>query len=257
MIDSHCHLDHIERDPDEVLAEAEAAGVEAVVDIGMGVDASRAAASRAAARPGRLYASVGLHPNDLGGFSDEAMNALRELTASAGVVGIGETGLDFYRNRSSPELQEEAFRAHIALAKQTRRALVIHCRDAHDDVLRILEDAGPPERVVMHCFSGNLVHARACADRGYWCSFAGNLTYKRSDELREAARSLPEELLLVETDAPFLAPHPHRGKPNSPALLPLTAACLAEVRGVSAARLSEISVENTRSVFGLPAAAGR
>lgn len=251
LVDSHCHLSHIERPLTEVLAEAEAAGVEVVIDIGMGLGESRAAADHA--RSGRgLYASVGFHPNDLAAYEADpsaSMAELRRLATLQNVVAVGETGLDHYRERSSPGLQERAFRAHIALAKDIEHTLVIHCRDAHDRVLDVLDEEGSPERVVMHCFSGDVAFARICAERGYFCSFAGNITYKRSDKLRDAARTVPEELLLVETDAPFLAPHPHRGKPNHPALLPNTVAVLAESRSTSFEELTAVLRENARRAF--------
>ncbi len=251
LVDSHCHLAHIERPLDEVLAEAEAAGVEALIDIGMGLEESRTAASRARDGEG-LYASVGFHPNDLRAYAADPARSIDELRALATlprVVAVGETGLDLYRDRSPPDVQEDAFRAHIALAKNTDRALVIHCRDAHDRLLEVLHDAGSPERVVMHCFSGDVRFAETCAEHGYFCSFAGNLTYKRNDELREAARSLPQELLLVETDAPFLAPHPYRGKPNHPALLPNTVDALAEARSTPLSTLTTVLRDNVRRAF--------
>lgn len=250
LVDTHCHLDHIEADPADVLEEAAAAGVERVVDIGMGLASSEGAVVRAEASGGRVAAAVGFHPNELEGFSEEGMQRLRDLAARPSVVAVGETGLDFYRDRSAPELQERAFRAHIELAREVGKALVIHCRDAHDRVLEVLDDAGAPGLVVMHCFSGDVAHARACVERGYVCSFAGNLTYPRNTELREAARILPEELLLVETDAPFLAPVPYRGKPNRPALVVHTAAALAEARGISDAALREVLARNVARVFG-------
>lgn len=251
LVDSHCHLAHIERPPAEVLAEAEAAGVDTVIDIGMGLLESRAAADRARSRDG-LYASVGFHPNDLAVYEADpptSMANLHELAILPDVVGVGETGLDLYRERSSLPLQEAAFRAHIALAKDLDRALVIHCRDAHERVIEVLEAAGPPKRVVMHCFSGDVPFARTCAERGYFCSFAGNLTYKRSDDLRDAALAVPEELLLVETDAPFLAPHPHRGKPNHPALLRNTVTALAETRSMPVEMLTNVLRDNVRRAF--------
>lgn len=251
LVDSHCHLAHIERPLAEVLAEAEAAGVETVIDIGMGLDESRAAADRAGTRAG-LFASVGFHPNDLSAYEADpagSMADLWELAILPGVVAVGETGLDHYRDRSSPALQEAAFRAHIALAKDTNRALVVHCRDAHDRLLEVLNSEGPPERVIMHCFSGDVAFAQVCAERRYFCSFAGNLTYKRGDDLRDAARIVPEDLLLVETDAPFLAPHPHRGKPNHPALLSNTAAALADVRSTSLDALTHVLRDNVRRAF--------
>jgi TatD DNase family protein len=254
LVDTHCHLGHIERPLEDVLRDAAAAGVETVIDIGMGTAESQMSARRAADRPGRVYACVGIHPNDLEEFeadTDSALATLGELAGKPGVVGIGETGLDYYRDRSDRRLQEGAFRAHIALAHQADRTLVIHCRDAHDRVLEVLDEAGAPERVVMHCFSGDVAFAKVCAERGFFCSFAGNMTYRRNDELRKAARSLPPELLLIETDAPFLAPDPHRGKPNHPGLLPHTAEVLASERSISLSALAKSLGENTRRAFAL------
>jgi TatD DNase family protein len=249
--DSHCHLGHIERDTAEVLAEAEAAGVGPVIDIGMGLEEGRTSAERAGTTDG-VYAAVGIHPNDLREFDadpDATLTELRRLAVMPGVVAIGETGLDHYRDRSSHELQEDAFRAHIRLAKDVDRALVIHCRDAHADLLRVIDDEGAPQRVVMHCFSGDVSFARACDERGFYCSFAGNITYKRNDDLREAAREVAEHLLLVETDAPFLAPMPFRGKPNAPALVVHTARALANARSMSEAELLPMLQVNTYRAF--------
>ena len=251
LIDSHCHLAHIDRPPDEVLEQARAAGVDAVIDIGMGLEESRTAADRASTTD-NVYASVGIHPNELTDFAADppaALAALREFASIPGVVAIGETGLDFYRDRWTPQQQEASFRAHIALAKDVDRTLVIHCREAHDRVLHVLDDEGPPARVVMHCFSGDVAFARACNDRGYYSSFAGNITYKRNDDLRDAARVVDEHLLLVETDAPFLAPEPFRGKPNEPALVVHTAARLAEVRDVHVNALTSALRANTHRAF--------
>ncbi len=154
------------------------------------------------------------------------------------MVAVGETGLDHYRTGAEQwAAQEEAFRRHIAIAKAAGKALVIHDRDAHDDVLRVLAEEGAPERVVFHCFSGDAAMARVCADRGYAVSFAGNVTFKNAGDLREAAAVAPVDLLLVETDAPFLTPEPYRGAPNAPYLVPLTLRALAEVKGMDVAEL--------------------
>ena len=252
--DTHCHLGHIDRPLEEVLGEAVKAGVETVIDIGMGTKESAVSARRAADHAGRVHACVGIHPNDLKEFEadpDSSMAKIAELASAPGVVGIGETGLDSYRDRSSPELQEKAFRAHIDLAKQTDRTLVIHCRDAHDRVLAILDEVGAPARVVMHCFSGDVEFARRCAEKGFFGSFAGNITYQKNEELRRAARTLPTELLLIETDAPFLAPDPHRGKPNHPGLLPHTAQTLASERSMSLNALAKVLADNTHAAFRL------
>lgn len=254
LIDTHCHLAHIERPADEVLAEAAGAGVDIVIDVGMGLAESRTAAERAA-NTENVFASVGIHPNDLTEFDadpDATMRTLRDLAVSSGVVAIGESGLDFFRDRWTPAQQEDSFRAHIALAKDVDRTLVIHCRDAHDRVLDVLDDEGAPSRVVMHCFSGDAAFANACNERDFYSSFAGNITYKRNDELREAARIVDEHLLLVETDAPFLAPEPFRGRPNAPALVTHTAQRLSEVRGADVNAITSALRANAHRAFVIP-----
>jgi len=251
LVDSHCHLGHIDAEPEGTVAEARAAGVDAVVDIGMGAAESTAAVARANVLDG-VYASVGIHPNELAEFAaDPSMDAIAALAADARVVAIGETGLDFYRNRSEASLQEDAFRAHIELAHRLDKTLVIHCRDAHDRVLEVLDDATPPARVIMHCFSGDAAYADECARRGFFCSFAGNLTFTKANALREAAAAVPEELLLVETDAPFLAPHPFRGKPNAPKLLSHTVQALADVRVTTFEQLAVVLRGNSARAFAI------
>lgn len=255
LVDSHCHLGHIEADHADTVAEARTAGVDVVVDIGMGADESGAAVARANALGG-VYASVGIHPNELTEFAADpsgAMSAIADLAADARVVGIGETGLDFYRKRSDATLQEESFRAHIELARTLDRALVVHCRDAHASVLEVLDDATPPDRVIMHCFSGDAAYAGECARRGFFCSFAGNITFKKATALRDAATVVPDELLLVETDAPFLAPHPFRGKPNAPRLLPHTAQTLAQIRMTTFEQLAIVLRANSMRAFAIDA----
>lgn len=252
IIDSHCHIAHLEDEPERVVADASDAGVGVIIDIGMGTRESAAAADRASGLSPHVYATVGVHPNDLAEFEqspEETMATLRALAARPRVVGIGETGLDHYRDRSSPEVQERAFRAHIELARTSGKTLVIHCRDAHARVAEVLAEEGSPDRVVMHCFSGDVGFARLCAEYGYYCSFAGNLTYPKADELRTTARSVPPELLLVETDAPFLAPQSHRGKPNHPALLTNTVEALAAARSMPLRPLIQVLSENTRRAF--------
>ncbi|MEX2394690.1 MAG: TatD family hydrolase, partial [Actinomycetota bacterium] len=202
-----------------------------------------------------VFAAVGIHPNDLSDFVVDpagSLASLERLVALPDVVAVGETGLDFYRDRWSPVQQEDAFRAHIHLAKRTDRTLVIHCRDAHDRVIEVLDDEGAPSRVVMHCFSGDVAYAKTCAERGFFCSFAGNVTYKRNDDLRDAARAVPDELLLVETDAPYLAPMPLRGKPNAPAFVVHTARALAEVRGTTTEALADSLGIATNRAFVIP-----
>jgi TatD DNase family protein len=166
------------------------------------------------------------------------------------VRAVGETGLDYYREYAAPGVQRDWFRAHIDIAKQTGKALMIHDRDAHDDVLAILEADGPPERVVFHCFSGDAAMAKRCADAGYVMSFAGNLTFANAPALREAAAAAPADLLLVETDAPFLTPVPNRGKPNTPAMAAHTVRCLAEVKQLAVADMCALVTATGARMFG-------
>ena len=254
VLDSHCHLDIMGVDVATAVAQAAAVGVGTLVQVGVDLDSSRWSAQVAAEHPD-VHAAVALHPNEagLGAATDEALREVEALAALPQVVAVGETGLDHFRTEGERghRLQEESFRAHLAFAERTGKALMIHDRDAHDDVVRVLLDEGPPEHVVFHCFSGGPELARTCAEHGWTASFAGPLTFKGNDALREAAALLPPELLLVETDAPFLAPVPHRGRPNGPYLVPLTVRALAQVRGEDLTGLCEQLAANGRRVFGL------
>lgn len=255
VADSHCHLDIMGGDVDEQLVLARSVGIDTVVQVGVDVASSRLSADLAA-RYAQVHAAVALHPNEAGrgAATDEALRVIEGLAGLPQVKAVGETGLDFFRTESPDghRLQEESFRAHVAIAKRAGKALVIHDRDAHDDVVRVLLDEGAPERVVFHCFSGGPELARTCADHGWFASFAGPVTYKPNDALREAAAVLPAELLLVETDAPFLTPVPHRGKPNAPYLVPLTVRALAATRGADLDALCAAIAANGRRAFDLP-----
>ncbi|HVF04502.1 MAG TPA: TatD family hydrolase [Frankiaceae bacterium] len=250
-VDAHCHLDlmGVEDTLDEALALSASVGVPRVVTIGIDVETSRLAADQADAHPG-ILAAAAIHPNSAGEATDEALRAIEALAARDRVRAIGETGLDYYRDTADVADQQRSFRAHIAIAKKTGTALVIHDRDAHDDVLRVLDEEGAPERTVFHCFSGDAEMARRCADAGYVMSFAGNITFKNAAHLREAAALAPLELLLVETDAPFLTPMPYRGRPNAPYLIPLTVRALAEVKGLDEDTVAAAVDANARRVFG-------
>ena len=253
VLDSHCHLDIMGVDVDAALAEAKAVGIGTVVQVGVDLPSSRWGAELAAQHDD-VWAAVALHPNEAGrgAATDEALREIERLAALPHVKAVGETGLDHYR--TGPEghaAQEASFRAHIAVAKATGTALVIHDRDAHDDVLRVLEDEGAPDRVVFHCFSGDEAMARHCAQRGWFLSFAGPLTFKANDGLRAAAAAAPLELLLVETDAPFLTPMPYRGRPNAPYLVPLTVRTLAEVKGTDVDVLCGALAVNGDRAFAL------
>jgi TatD DNase family protein len=238
VLDSHTHLDIVGVDPVEQVAAATAVGVDRLVQVGVDVASSRWSAALAAEHPAVL-AAVGLHPNEAPRLStsdpdalDEALREIEALAAQPRVRAIGETGLDTFRTgEEGRAAQEHAFRAHIAIAKRFGKALVIHDRDAHREVLRVLDEEGAPECVVLHCFSGDGEFAAECVRRGYVLSFAGTVTFRNAPELREAAALTPLTQLLVETDAPFLTPMPYRGRPNGSYLIPLTVRALAEATG--------------------------
>ncbi|WP_184840895.1 TatD family hydrolase [Allocatelliglobosispora scoriae] len=258
VLDSHVHLDIVGSDgagasPEAQVEAARAVGVDRLVQVGIDVESSRWGITVAEKNPA-VVATVALHPNDGPRLADLDA-ALAEISAMAEherCRGIGETGLDFFRTTGPAELaaQERSFRAHIAIAKRVGKPLVIHDRDAHADVLRVLDDEGAPETVVLHCFSGDADFAAECVRRGYVLSFAGTVTFKNAVGLREAARLTPLTQLLVETDAPFLTPTPHRGAPNASYLIPLTMRALAEVKEVPLADLCDAISATGDRVFG-------
>jgi TatD DNase family protein len=234
VLDSHTHLDLIGGDALESISAAASVGVDRLVQVGVDVASSRWGVDLADAYDAVL-ATVALHPNEaprLGADLDEALRVIERLAAHSRVRGIGETGLDTFRTGDDGrDAQERSFRAHIAIAKQFDKPLVIHDRDAHQDVLRILDEEGSPETVVMHCFSGDEDFAVECVKRGFTLSFAGTVTFKNAQQLRDAALVTPLEQMLVETDSPYLTPMPYRGRPNSSYLIPYTVRSLAETIG--------------------------
>ena len=249
VVDSHCHLDAMGVDIGQSLERARSVGVTRVVTVGDTLESSRWCAATAASFPA-VVAAVAVHPNEVAGIDESTWDGLAELAALPQVRAVGETGLDFYRDRVPPAEQEEAFRRHIALAKSVRKALVIHDRDAHSAVLRVLAEEGAPEWTVMHCFSGDAELARRCVRAGYVLSFAGTVTFSNAASLREAAAVVPTDQLLVETDAPFLTPVPYRGRPNAPYLVPLTVRALAAVKTVHIEHLCEEVTRTAQRVFG-------
>ena len=254
-LDSHCHLEMVERPVGEFLAAARAANITRVVTIGTDLATSRWAVDAAYGHAG-LYAAVAVHPNETAAAASspeqrtEVLAQIAELALLERVRAIGETGLDYYRDHASPVVQRDWFRAHIAIAKQAGKALVIHDRDAHEDVLEILEADGPPDKVIFHCFSGDAAMAKRCAEAGNVMSFAGNVTFSSAGALREAAAAAPVELLLVETDAPFLTPAPNRGKPNSPAMVAHTVRALADIKQIGVADLCGQLTATGERMFG-------
>jgi TatD DNase family protein len=239
----------------EVLAQADRSGISRVVTVGCDVPSSVWAAD-CAAEHDRVVAAVAVHPNETAaaaagpGGRDGALAAIAALAQRPRVRAIGETGLDYYRDSAPPAVQQDWFRAHIDIAKAAGKPLMIHDRDAHEDVLAILAARGAPEHVIFHCFSGDAELARRCAEAGYLLSFAGTLTFASAPGLRAAAAAVPPELLLVETDAPFLTPVPNRGRRNAPAQAAHTLRALAAVRGTAAAQMCEIVTRNAERVFG-------
>jgi TatD DNase family protein len=252
VLDSHTHLDIVGGDPAGHIAAATAVGVDRLVQVGTDVASSRWAADLAAGHDA-VVAAVAIHPNDAARLSDldDALRAVEELAAHPRVRAVGETGLDHFRTAEPGRATQEAsFRAHIAIAKRHNRTLVIHDRDAHADILRVLDDEGAPDRVVMHCFSGDADFAAECVKRGFLLSFAGTVTFHNARSLREAAAVAPLDAILVETDAPFLTPMPYRGRPNRSYLIPLTVRALAEVTGADLPALCEAISANGERVFG-------
>ncbi|MFD8336936.1 TatD family hydrolase [Streptomyces solisilvae] len=282
VADSHTHLDMQSGTVEEALAKAASVGVTTVVQVGCDLAGSQWAAETAAAHES-IWATVALHPNEAprivlgtppsggqapqtprdgrsrqaarepGGDAalDAALERIAALAALPQVRGVGETGLDYFR--TGPEgmaAQERSFRRHIAIAKEHGKALVIHDREAHDDVLRVLAEEGAPDTVVFHCYSGDAAMAKICAEHGYYMSFAGNVTFKNAQPLRDALAVAPLDLVLVETDAPFLTPVPYRGRPNAPYLIPLTLRAMAEVKNVPEDTLATAVAANTARVFG-------
>ncbi len=262
VVDTHCHLDIEDGDlyltADEALAKATSVGVDRIVQVGVDVVSSRWGVELAA-KTDRILATVAIHPNEAPRIYaehgraalDSALDEIAEMAKHPRVRGIGETGLDFFRTEADLlAVQEESFRAHIQIAKENNKALIIHDRDAHDDVVRVLHSEGAPDKVVFHCFSGDESLARIATENGWYCSFSGTVTFKNSNNLRAALTVLPPELILVETDAPFLTPTPYRGRPNASYLIPITARFMAEVRGMELESLCNYLSQNAEAVFG-------
>lgn len=237
-------------DADAAVAEAQAAGVESIVAIGIDVDTSRLAVGFATRLAG-VRATVGLHPHDAAACDAAVLADLEALARQPEVVAIGECGLDFYRDLASREAQRHAFSSQIELARRVRLPLVVHVREAGDEALAMLAQEAAGLTVIMHCFSLP-EHVDQCNGRGYYASFAGNVTYKNAGDLRAAAARIREDRLLVETDAPFLTPVPHRGAVNTPTRVVDTAAVIADCRGWTTERVAEVTTANARRVFGLP-----
>ncbi len=256
LIDSHCHLDEVRFDPDReaVITRAVNAGVTRMVTIGAsgGMQANHDALALAARYP-EVFATVGIHPHEASAVTPVVLDQLAEMARAPKVVAIGETGLDYYYDNSPREVQREVFRQFIGLARQLALPIVIHLRDAYDDAVHIMRDEFAGEAGgVIHCFSGDRAAARAFLDLGCDISFSGIVTFKSADELRAVVRMVPADRFLVETDAPFLAPMPHRGKRNEPAFVVHTADAIAAVRAQPLTEIAALSCANTTRRFRLP-----
>lgn len=259
LIDAHTHLDACGATDAEsirvILDRAEAVGVEKVVTIADDLEAAEWAVGAAHADP-RVYAAVALHPTRANALDDEAKRTLERLATDPRVVAVGETGIDMYwpgklDGCADEATQREAFAWHIDLAKRVGKPLMIHNRDGDAEVLDMLRSEGAPETVIFHCFSSDAAMARTCADHGWLMSLSGTVSFRNAHALREAAAIIPAELLLVETDAPFLTPHPFRGAPNESYCLPYTVRALAEIRDSSAAEIAAVTSENASKSYGL------
>jgi len=263
FIDSHCHIDGPEYDADreEVIARARAAGVTTMLNVGTG-DPHNGAFERAvvlAEQNEEIFAAVGVHPHDAKLFDDQAEQRLSDLARqSSRVIAWGEIGLDYHYDHSPREVQREVFPRQLRIARQLNLPVVIHSREADDDTINILRDelTGYARAGVLHCFGGSLEMARSAIELGFFVSFAGNLTFKKAEDLRDVARQLPLDRLLVETDCPYLTPVPFRGKRNEPARVVETAACLAALHGKNLDEIGRITTGNFMRLFGVPPSGG-
>jgi TatD DNase family protein len=247
MVDTHCHLFLVDREPSLVVEAARASGVERLICVGVDPETSARSLELADSISG-VFATAGMHPHDAELFDAAAGARIEELLHDPRIVAVGECGLDFYRMRSPVEDQVRALKVHIALSNESGKPMVVHVRDAWVDVLRVL-DEGSADRVVIHCFSGDAAIARECAARGYWLSFAGNVTYPKNEHLRQAARTVGIERLLVETDSPFLAPQSLRGQENEPANVVHAVGEIARVREEDATFVAEATATNAKTAF--------
>ena len=258
-IDAHAHLEIITNTSPEspevaqVIADADAAGIDRLVQVGYSAEQSKWCVRLAELYPGKVLAAVALHPNEAPVVEnlESDLAIISELAKHPRVRAIGETGLDYFRTPVElQEIQRYSFKRHIEIAKENSLALVIHDRDAHEDVLKTLDEVGAPEKTIFHCYSGDLEMAKFCVSKGYTLSFAGTVTFKNAPALRDAVKFVPDELLLVETDSPFLAPTPHRGSLNTPAQIANIVRFIADERGVTPEHIAEVTSRNTLNLFG-------
>ena len=246
--DTHCHL-HLCDAPEDAIDRARSAGVTQLVTLATDIETSERSIELAQADG--VYAAVGVHPNSADEWDAATRLEIEEWLWNEKIVAVGETGLDFYRDEVAPDRQQEAFEAHIELAKSYLKALVIHTRESVDRTIEVLKDESPPERLIFHCWSGDSDQLKRALDLGAYISFAGNVSFKSAGDLRDMASLVPEERLLVETDSPYLAPVPHRGKPNEPAYVADVGAAVAAARDRPVEEIAETTMHNARAVFAL------
>jgi TatD DNase family protein len=262
LVDSHAHLDFSQFDADrqEVIARAQEAGVETIINAGAGLEASRAGVALAETYP-QIYAAVGVHPHEAKTLNEDVLAELRTLAQHPKVVAVGEIGLDYYRDRSPRPVQRQAFQQQLALAKELGKPIIVHDREAHDDIMNMLRqwvrESYQPSATshqpvgVMHCFSGDLPMAREVIEMGFYVSIPGPVTFTNAHRLPELVRALPLERLLIETDCPYLTPHPYRGKRNEPAYVRLVAEAIARIREIPLEQVARITTVNAQALFGL------
>jgi TatD DNase family protein len=253
FVDSHAHLEmsEFDRDREDVIRRATEGGIDYIVTVGTTVRECRKAVEIARAHPA-VYAAVGIHPHDTQGIDETTYDLLKKLAREEKVVAYGEIGLDFFRNLSPPEIQTRCFAEQLAIAADLGLPVIIHDRDAHHQTVAILKNWQGSMGGVIHCFSGDAAMAVSCLEMGFYISIAGPVTFAKSERLHEVVRQVPLNRLLIETDAPYLTPQPHRGKRNEPAYVALTAKKVAELKGLSVPKVGRASTDNAIKLFGLP-----
>lgn len=252
FIDSHAHLEMkaFDRDRDEVIARAKKAGVDYIVTVGTTLDDCKKAVLLAN-KYESIYAAVGIHPHEVKDIDNDTYDSLKKLAAHDKVVAYGEIGLDFFRNLSPRDVQIKRFQEQLELAGEIGLPVVIHDREAHRETLNMLQKWKGTQRGIIHCFSGDYEMARKCLDMGFFISIPGTITFKKSETLRKVVENIPITSLLLETDSPYLAPHPKRGRRNEPANVILTAQRVAEIKGLPLEEVGKITSQNTKNVFGI------
>lgn len=250
FVETHTHLDLIKRNAEEVVKDAAEKKVTKMVTVGIDLESSKIALEFTSLFEG-VYAAIGFHPNESKLMDVLGWEELEKLAHNKKVVAIGETGLDYYRRRSTIRQQMEAFKKHLNLARKLDLPLIVHDREAHRDIMKILKEGAQGLKVVVHCFSGDMDMARKCLEEGYYIGIGGVVTFKNAKTLQLIAKEIPLKNILLETDSPFLAPHPFRGKPNEPKYIPLIAEKIAEIKGISLEKVADVTSCNAQEFFGI------